>query len=439
MSRTSTSIPQFIADVRNVFPDKESFTIQEIKKMPALGISVNGKIWQCYVEGSKPKMFSIAILEERFNNGEFGSAAPAIVRVVAPKNEDAPLTPQQMIAPSPTKEESDDCIINMYIPGTDPDFVPYGKNYDMVKTIVSSGEFFPCYIYGISGVGKTSSIEHVCSVLKKPFFRVQITPETIDEDLIGSMKLVNGDTVWQDGPIIKAYRCGGVVVLDECDLNSSLMILQPILEKKPFYIKQTGELVEPKDGFTVFATGNTKGDGNDPRYIGTTTLNDAFLERFAITLEQTFMPISEETKIAKRFCRNNGVNISAALLKELMKLVDISRQTYVNNHNEGVYISTRRINFILKAYKMTQDMETALDMTLARYSDTEREALKMIWKSVHVDEPVSSNNDEQTSTNSEDNMYTNNNNNQTYGTEYSSKPMSLKELLEAAAEEELPM
>lgn len=384
MSRVSVSIEQFIESVKNTFPGKDEFTTSEIKKMPAAGISVSGKIWECEVPESKPKRFSITILETRLNNGELSSNKSKKENNSKPNN---------VIVSENEKTNVNTSALNatlaMYIPGVDPDFVPYGQNYDIIKKIVESNEFFPCYIYGVSGVGKTSSIEHVCSILKRPFFRVQITQETMDEDLIGSMKLINGDTVWQDGPIIKAYRCGGVVVLDECDLNSSLMILQPILERKPFYIKQTGELVNPNHGFTVFATGNTKGDGNDPRYIGTTTLNEAFLERFAITLEQKFMPISTETKIAKQFCRNNNINVNSVLIKELMKMVDITRQTYMNNGGEGVYISTRRIQFILKAYKITSDINTALDMTLARYNENEREALKMIWKSVHVENSVS--------------------------------------------------
>lgn len=388
MARRATNIPQFISSIRAAYPDKDTFTIAEMKKMPSAGISVPHEMWFCDIEGTRPRQLSITILEERYNARMNGTASPVVEKAEMPKNVEIMQDAAPVVKEAAKKEQSLPTTISMYIPGVDPDFIPYGKNYDIVKTIVESGEFFPCYIYGISGVGKTSTIEYVCAMEKRPFFRVQITPETMDEDLIGAMKLVNGDTVWQDGPIIKAYRCGGVVVLDECDLNAGLMILQPILEKKPFYIKQTGELVHPQPGFTVFATGNTKGDGNDPRYIGTTTLNDAFLERFAITLEQTFMPIAEETKVAKQFCKNNGVKIENSLLKELMRWVDVSRQTYVNNGNDGVYISTRRINFILKAYKMTGDMETALKMTLARYSDNEQEALMMIWKSVHVEKPA---------------------------------------------------
>lgn len=376
MARRSISIPEFIAAVNEAFPNKREFTVKELKEFPKMGISVNGKIWECAIEGTRPKRFSVDILAQRFDNGdyEFINDSATSIALAAVNTCDSNNAVNDKI-----NSEYD-----IYIPTINKDFVPYGKNYDLIKSIVNSNEFFPCYIYGISGVGKTSSIEHACAIAKRPFFRVQITPETIDEDLIGSMKLLNGDTVWSDGPIISAYRCGGVVVLDECDLNSSLMILQPILEKKPFYIKQTGELVYPADGFTVFATGNTKGDGSDPRFIGTTTLNDAFLERFAVTVEQSFLPINVEKKSAKLFCKNNNIEIGDAAIDELMKWVDSIRKTYINNNNKGVYISTRRINFVLKTFKIINDINGAVELATARYSDNEREALMMMWKSVHV-------------------------------------------------------
>lgn len=368
------SVEKFLADVRTAYPDKDEFTLAEVKALPKKGIPVPGAFWKACIEGSRPTRFSLKLLENSQNT----------------KSVNAPVS-----TPKP-KPVLDMYVPNTYIPEIDENFVPTGKNYDIIYEIVKSKEFLPCYIYGISGVGKTASVEYACAILKRPFFRVQITQETIDEDLIGSMKLVNGDTVWQDGPVIKAYRSGGVIVLDECDLNPALMILQPILEKKPFYIKQTGELVKPSDGFQVFATGNTKGDGNDARYIGTTTLNEAFLERFGITLEQPLLSISEERKIAKKFMRNENIEIPSNIFSELFKMIDIVRNQFVNQNYEGVYLSTRRIRFIIKAYRMFHDMNTALDLTLARYSDSDREAIGMVWNSVHVEE-----NTEQHSTNIE--------------------------------------
>ena len=355
-------ITKFLSTIRELYGDRKELTRAELRALAQRKVRVPGHIWQFGIPGTHPMLFSIEKFEEMISKGQSN--------------------------PIPAVEESKEEIpasLQMYIPKVDEDFLPYGENYEMVDKIVSSKIFFPAYIYGISGVGKTASIEHSCAVHNRPFFRVQITQETIDEDLIGSMRLKDGNTVWEDGPVIRAYRTGGVCVLDEMDLNAQLMILQPILEGKPFYIKQTGELVEPAEGFTVFATGNTKGDGADMRYIGTTVLNEAFLERFAITMEQSFMPFEDELNAAKHYVKRHNISIKGKLLRELMKFVNLSREQYVNNGYDGAFISTRRIRFILNAYVLIGNMTKAIDMATTRYSDTYREAMGMLWNSVHDD------------------------------------------------------
>lgn len=382
-------ISAFISTCKEKY-GKTEFTMKELRQMPSAGIKVPAPIWDCGIEGTRPKMFSLDILERNFIGGEkVSSFEPEVTepetKLELQVIESAPEKLQDTEMNQEMSSDIDDLRgYDIYIPEVNPNYVPYGKNYKLIKNIIESGEFFPVYIYGISGVGKTSSIEHICATLRKPFFRVQITAETIDEDLIGSMKLVDGNTVWQDGPVVSAYRCGGVVVLDECDLNANLMILQPILERKPFYIKQTGELVKPSEGFTIFATGNTKGDGTDCRYIGTTVLNDAFLERFGAIIEQGFVPIKTEKKIASLFCVNNNIQISETLLDELMVWTDSIRKTYINNKNEGVYISSRRIGFILKAYKILGSLTSAIESVISKYTEAEQDALMMMWKSVHA-------------------------------------------------------
>ena len=364
------SIPDFLAKCQEVFPGKTELTGKEIK---SLGVRIPGWVWSFGIEGTRPRRFDLNKLKEKINTE---------LDKILPETENIAVEPE---VPANTIESEPE--FNMYVPEVDEDFMPVGSNYEMVDKIVSSNIFFPCYIYGISGVGKTASIEYACATHKRPFFRVQITQETVDEDLIGSMRLKDGNTIWEDGPVIRAYRTGGVCVLDEMDLNAQLMILQPILEGKPFYIKQTGELVHPKDGFTVFATGNTKGDGTDMRYIGTMALNEAFLERFAITLEQSFMTPDDEFNVAKLYVKRHNINIKMKLLKELIKMVNLSRENYVSNGYDGAFISTRRIRFILKAYSLVGDMTKAIDMATTRYSDTYREALGMLWNSIHKDEP----------------------------------------------------
>lgn len=268
-----------------------------------------------------------------------------------------------------------------YVPDIDDKFVPYGVNYNLINAIVSARDFLPMYIYGISGVGKTMQIEQACAQNKRPFFRVQITKDTTNEDLIGSYTLINGTTVWSDGPILKAYRSGGVLLLDEIDLNSSLMILQVVLENKPFYVQQTGELVKPKNGFTVFATGNTKGDGGDSRFIGTSVLNDAFLERFVTIIEQKLPTLAIEKKIMDRYIELENIKIDTQLYENFTRWIDTVRSTYAHG-NSDIYISSRRIQYILKMYKMTGNFTKSMTVVLARYPDSEADAFLKVWKAI---------------------------------------------------------
>jgi hypothetical protein len=273
-------------------------------------------------------------------------------------------------------QETKDFVANAvnYIPQIDPVYVPIG-HYNTIKTIVESNDFFPAYIYGIPGIGKTTCIQQVCAKLKRPFFRIQITKDMTEEDLIGSIRLKDGNTVWQDGGVIAAYRCGGVCVLDEIDQNSyALMALQSIIEGKPYYIKATGELVNPASGFQLFATANTKGDGLDYSYSTTMTLNAAFLDRFAITLKQEFPTFAEEKRIAKKFIEKNNIEIETELFDRLMQWVSKTRDHYLLHPEEFIFISTRRVGFILKAYKMTKNIKKAFTMTLSKFSQECQEA-----------------------------------------------------------------
>lgn len=267
-----------------------------------------------------------------------------------------------------------------YIPQPMDTFVET-KEYALIKDIVNSGMFYPTYIYGHSGIGKTTNIEQACAYLNRPFFRIQITPETTDEDLIGGFRLVNGETVWQDGPIVMAYRAGGIIVLDEVDLNPRLMILQGILENKPFYIKQTNELVMPAKGFQVFATGNTRGDGSSYRYVGTTSLNEAFLERFATQFEQDFLSIDEERKFIEKYCQIEDIELDNTDVEDLLKFVEKTRQNFVQSNFEGSYVSTRRIGFILKTFKLFGDLDKAVHYGIQRFPESDREAFSMFWGS----------------------------------------------------------
>ena len=267
-----------------------------------------------------------------------------------------------------------------FVPVFDKNYIRTSQNYNIISNVIEGGKFCPVFVYGITGIGKTSEIEQACAELNRPFFRCQITRETVDDDLIGSMKLVDGNTVWQDGPVIKAYKCGGILLLDEMDLNPYLMILQGILEGKPFFIKQTGELVTPAPGFNVFATSNSKGLGESD-YIGTMVLNEAQRDRFALYLEQEIPSINQEKAIAKKYIRNEDLDISPEMFTQIFKWVDLVRKAYIEG-SSNIFISTRRIHFLLTALSMFKEPIDALRAALSVYTKENCEALILYWNSV---------------------------------------------------------
>lgn len=268
-----------------------------------------------------------------------------------------------------------------YVPDVADAFVEYGRNWRLIDRIVGEERFFPVYIYGISGLGKTMQVEQACAKHKRPFFRVQVTKDSTSEDLVGSYSLINGNTVWVDGPILKAYRSGGILLLDEIDLNPTLMVLQGVLENKPLYVFQTGELVRPKKGFQVFATGNTKGDGSNFEYVGTTTLNKAFLERFDWIVEQKVPTIKAERRIIERWLKVSSINMDEDLLNTFFKFVDIVWKSWQSG-DASIFLSTRRIQSIIKGWTICESMSDAIELALAHYSDEEAKALVNVWKAI---------------------------------------------------------
>lgn len=281
--------------------------------------------------------------------------------------------------PMPPKLEDDDYAA--YIPEASNCFVEAGRNWRFIDQIVKEGRFFPMYIYGISGLGKTMQIEQACAKHRRPFFRAQITKDTTSEELVGSYSLINGNTVWVDGPILKAYRSGGILLLDEIDLNPSLMVLQGVLESKPLYVFQTGELVRPAKGFQVFATGNTKGDGSSFEYVGTTSLNKAFLERFDWIVEQKIPSIAAERKIVGKWLKVNSIEVPESSLDCLFKFIEIVWRSFQSG-DSAIFLSSRRIQSIIKGWTICGRFEDAIAMALAHYPDEESKALVNVWKAV---------------------------------------------------------
>ena len=291
------------------------------------------------------------------------------------------VAPQTM---PPKLQEEDYCG---YIPASDAAFVETGRNWRLIDKIVDEKRFFPVYIYGISGLGKTMQIEQSCAKHHRPFFRVQITKDSTSEDLVGSYSLIEGNTVWVDGPILKAYRSGGILLLDEIDLNPSLMVLQGVLENKPLYVFQTGELVKPAPGFQVFATGNTKGDGSSFEYVGTTTLNKAFLERFDWIIEQKIPSIKTERRIVEKWLNVNGIKMPESLLDTFFKFIDVVWKSWQSGDGT-IFLSTRRIQSIIKGWTVCESIEYAIELALAHYSEEEAKALVNAWKAIAPAEKV---------------------------------------------------
>ena len=273
-----------------------------------------------------------------------------------------------------------------YVPSRVREYVKFG-HYGDVKTIKKSGQFYPVFITGLSGNGKTMMIEQVHAELKKELFRVNITIETDEDDLIGHYALVDGKTVWQDGPVTMAMERGATLLLDEVDLASNkIMCLQPVLEGNPLLIKKEGRIVRPKEGFTVMATANTKGKGSeDGRFIGTNILNEAFLERFPITVEQEYPSVSVERKIIIKLMESLGCEDSEFAGK-LVDWADLIRKTFYDGGVDEI-IATRRLVHIVQAFSIFNDRMKSIAMCVARFDDQTKDTFMDLYSK--LDDKVS--------------------------------------------------
>ncbi len=270
------------------------------------------------------------------------------------------------------------------IPQKDDTFVNFGPFSDL-KTILKTRVFYPTFITGLSGNGKTLSVEQACAQLNRELIRVNITIETDEDDLIGGFRLVDGCTVWHNGPVIEALERGAVLLLDEIDLASNkILCLQPILEGKGIFLKKIGRFVSPSAGFNVVATANTKGKGSDDgRFIGTNVLNEAFLERFPVTFEQDYPAPSIETKILGRVASTLGVRDSD-FCKRLVDWGDIIRKTFYDGGIEEI-ISTRRLVHIVRAYSIFGSKEKAIKVCINRFDEETKEAFLQLYDKVDAD------------------------------------------------------
>ncbi len=267
------------------------------------------------------------------------------------------------------------------IPQKDDTFINFGPFND-IKTIIQADLFYPTFITGLSGNGKTFSVEQACAQLKRELIRVNITIETDEDDLIGGFRLVDGNTVWHNGPVIEALERGAILLLDEIDLASNkILCLQSILEGKGVFLKKIGKFVQPSKGFNVLATANTKGKGSeDGRFIGTNILNEAFLERFPVTFDQDYPAPSVETKILGKVASSLKID-DKDFCKRLVDWGDIIRKTFYDGGIDEI-ISTRRLVHILRAYSIFGDKMKAIQVCVNRFDDETKQAFLELYDKV---------------------------------------------------------
>ena len=271
------------------------------------------------------------------------------------------------------------------VPAKDPLFVPFG-NFSDVEAIVKSNMFYPVFVTGLSGNGKTFMIEQACAKAKRELFRVNVTIETDEDDLLGGFRLVNGETVWFDGPVVEAMRKGAVLLLDEVDLASTkIMCLQPVLEGKGVFLKKINEWVECAEGFNIVATANTKGKGDETgNFIGAGVLNEAFLERFPITVEQEYPATAVEKKILNKVFDKLNVSDSE-FVDKLVNWADIIRKTYVEGAIDEL-ITTRRLVHISNAYAIfNMDRMKAIQMCVNRFDGETMTAMVDLYTKVDAE------------------------------------------------------
>ena len=270
------------------------------------------------------------------------------------------------------------------IPDKDDTFVKFG-NFGDLKKIIQSRLFYPTFITGLSGNGKTLSVEQACAQLGRELIRVNITIETDEDDLIGGFRLVDGATVWHNGPVTEALQRGAILLLDEVDLASNkILCLQSILEGKGVFLKKIGKYVKPTKGFNVFATANTKGKGSDDgRFIGTNVLNEAFLERFPVTFEQTYPTPATEQKILEGIALDLGVE-DRDFCKRLVDWADIIRKTFYDGGIDEI-ISTRRLVHIIRAFSIFKDKAKAIQVCVSRFDDETKQSFLELYDKVDAD------------------------------------------------------
>ena len=292
---------------------------------------------------------------------------------------------EKILAPvNETKKEAAyvvSSLVGDIVPKKDPVFVSFG-NYPDLKSIIKSNRFYPVFITGLSGNGKTMGVTQACAEAKKELIRVNITIETDEDDLLGGYRLKDGQTVWQNGPVIEAMERGALLLLDEIDLASNkIMCLQPILEGSGVFVKKINKFIKPANGFNVIATANTKGQGSeDGKFIGTNVLNEAFLERFPVTFEQKYPSVNIEKKILNNTLKSYGKS-DVKFVDKLTTWADVIRKTYFDGGVDEI-ISTRRLVHITQAYSIFDNKMKAVQMCTNRFDEDTKNSFVELYTKV---------------------------------------------------------
>ena len=269
----------------------------------------------------------------------------------------------------------------IYIPKADPTYVKWGE-YKTVLSVIESGHFFPLYISGMSGNGKTFMVEQATAKAKREYIRVQISPETDEDDLIGGFRLIDGETIFQKGPVIKAMERGAILLIDEIDrATNKIMCLQGVLEGNPVLLKKTGEVINPAPGFNVIATANTKGRGSDDgRYSAASIIDDAFLERFVASIDQAYAPSNVEKTILTKHAAKYDVDDSE-FIEKLVSWSTVIRKTFEDDAIDEV-VSTRRLCHIVKTHSVFNDRAKSIELCINRFDDETKTAFLDLYTKI---------------------------------------------------------
>ena len=384
--KMNTNRTMWVKSVRKILGDVATIDREGIKTVVE-ETGMNFPYWQ--VQNNLKASRGIYYVPSLDGNIDGKTVTAPVAKVTAPAIE----VPAIGMAPSALGVMEDQ---DSYVPEKFSGYVSWG-NFNTVKDVVKSGIFYPMFITGLSGNGKTLMVKEVCAKLKREFIRANITVETDEDDLIGGFRLLNGETVWHDGPVVTAMKRGAVLLLDEIDLASNkIMALQPVLEGSSIYLKKIGKWVHPADGFTVIATANTKGQGSDDgRFIGTNVLNEAFLERFPVTIEQSYPTAKMETKILDNELGKHGLEDNE-FSTNLVKWADVIRKTFYEGGVDEI-ISTRRLVHIVGAYSIFKDKSKAIELTVNRFDAETKDSFLDLYGKIDagVDVENLGNNEEQ--------------------------------------------